>query len=88
MDAIPTDDIMEKYGRLSREKQSAITNLMGSESYLLICAHDERGNEVSLDWQANQGMSIHLLMGIIMTGRSEYGRLWLENLKEKISQVA
>lgn len=87
MEAIPPDDIMEKYARLSHERQLATTNLMSSETYLVVCAHDEKGKDVSLDWQANQGMSIRLIMGVIMTGRSEFGRLWLEDLKKKISQV-
>ncbi len=88
MNEIPTDDIMEKYGVLSQEKQQAITNLLKSTSYLSICAQDKKGSEVTLDWRANQEMSIHLIMGAILTGRNEFGRLWAEHLKKKISQMA
>lgn len=85
--AIPPDDILEEYGKLSKDKKSAVTNLIDSVAYLLIGSNDTQGNDVSLDWQANQAMSIHLILGIILTGSKEYGRIWLEALKNKISRI-
>ncbi len=79
------DDIAEEYMKLPEDKRSAVTNLMQSEAYLSVCCHDKKGKDISLDWKADQGMSIHLIMGIILTGRSEFGKLWLNELLSKIS---
>lgn len=88
MEITPLDDIMEVYGKLSKEKKSAVTNLMKSDTYIAACAHDAKGKHVTLDWQGNQAMSIHLIMGMIITGRNEYGRIWLDDLKNKLSRMA
>ncbi len=88
MKAIPPDDILEVYGKLSNDKKLAVTNLIHAGDYVAVCARDKKGKNVTLDWQASQAMSIHLILGVIMTGRNEYGRLWLDGLKSKISQIA
>jgi len=84
---IPLDDIMEEYGKLPQEKRSAVTNLICSGNYVLACSHDEHGKDVSLDWEANAGQSLHLLVGVMVVGKNEYGRLWLEDLINKLSQI-
>lgn len=87
MEYIPADDISIEYAKASEEKKSAVTNLLRGEAYLSVVAYDERGESVTLDWQAGQALSVRLVMGIIMTGRSEFGRIWLDDLKTKISQL-
>lgn len=84
---IPLDDIMEEYGKLPVEKRSAVTNLICSDNYVSVCSHNKQAKDVSLDWQANSSMSIHLILGVILIGRNEYGRLWLEDLKNEIFQI-
>jgi len=88
MKVIPPDDILEVYGKLSNEKKSAVTNLIHAGDYVAVCACDKEGKKVTLDWQASQAMSIHLILGVIMTGRNEYGRIWLNGLKREITQIA
>lgn len=85
--SIPLDDIMEEYGKLPTEKRSAVTNLIYSNNYVSVSSSDEQGGDISLDWQANAGLSIHLLVGVMIVGKNEYGRLWLEDLKNKLSQI-
>jgi hypothetical protein len=87
MKTLPLDDIMEEYGKLPMEKRSAVTNLICSNNYVSVCSQDEQGEVISLDWQANAGLSIHLLIGVMTVGKNEYGRLWLEDLKNKLSQI-
>jgi hypothetical protein len=78
---------MEEYGKLSKDKRSAVTNLICSNNYVSVCSHGEHGKDISLDWEAGAGLSIHLLVGVMIVGKNEYGRLWLEDLKNKLSQI-
>ena len=88
MDVIPVDDIGLFYAELSNEQKSAVTNLIQAGAYILVTAHDPEGKRVIMDWHAAQPMSMHLILGILGTGRNEFGRLWLEELKNKLSQMA
>ena len=88
MEKVPVDDIMEVYGKLSEEKKVAVTNLMRSAFYVTVCAHNTEGNKITMNWQANQSMSIHLIMSTVVIGRNEYGRLWLDDLKSKLFPMA
>ena len=85
MDIIPPDDISDYYGKLELPHKSSVTNLVMAKSYISVTSNEE--GQVIMDWQAAQPMSMHLILGIIGTGRSEFGRLWLDELKSKISQM-
>jgi len=87
MEVIPLDDIMEAYGTLSEEHRSAVTNLMKAESYISVTARGPKGKQVIMDWQAAQPMSMHLILNIVGIGRNEFGRLWLNELRKKLSQM-
>lgn len=84
---IPMDRIAEAYFGIPEDKKSAVTNLMESEAYLSICSHDEKGKDITLDWKGDPAMSMHLIMGAIITGKTEFGRLWLKELQSKLSQI-
>jgi hypothetical protein len=85
MEIIPPDDIAIYYGKLSEEQKSAVTNLTMAVSYISVTGRED--GQVIMDWHAAQPMSIHLILGIIGTGRSEFGKLWLDELRNKISQI-
>lgn len=88
MDYIPLEDVAYAYAKLSDEKKSAVTNLIRGDEYVSIVGHNNKGeHSVTLDWQAGQVASIHLIAGAVMTGRSEFGRLWLEELNNQLSQI-
>jgi len=84
---IHPDDIMEEYLKLPEDKQSAVTNLIQSDTYVSIGCHDKKGKDITLDWKGDPAMSLHLIMGAILTGGKEFGRLWLKELQSKLSQT-
>lgn len=84
---ISMDGIAEAYFGIPEDKKSAVTNLIQSEMYLSICSHDKKGKDISLDWKGNPAMSMHLIIGAIITGKTEFGRLWLKELQSKLFQM-
>jgi hypothetical protein len=86
VEIIPPDDIATEYGRLIPEQKSAVTNVVRAAR--LICASSRTPEgEVVLDWQAEQSTAIHFITGMIMTGRDQFGKLWLDELKNRLSQM-
>jgi len=85
MDIIPPDDITLYYGELEESRKSAVTNLINAESYISVTGNES--GQLMMDWQAAQPMSVHFILGIINTGRSEFGRIWLDELRNKIFQI-
>jgi hypothetical protein len=87
-EVIPVDDILEVYGKLSIEKKAAVTNLARSRAYLLSCLiKKKRGYTSAFDWWADPTRAIYLLSEIISLGRNEFGKIWLDVLKKKISRM-
>jgi hypothetical protein len=84
---IRVSDIAEKYIWLKDDKKLAVTNLIESDAYVSICCHDKKGKDISLDWKGDPAMSLHLIMGAILTGGKEFGRLWLNELQSKLSRT-
>ena len=87
MDVIPIDDIAEEYMGLTEEQKSAVTRLVRSEACISMCASDVKGKDLSIDWNASQGMAIHLILGMLSVGKQAYGEVWLNELKTKLSQL-
>lgn len=86
MEKVPVDDISLLYGKAPDELKIAVTNLLISTSHLCLTVGCD--SDIALNWRANPSESIHMLLGIAATGKGEFGRLWLEELKSQMNQLS
>lgn len=81
------DKILSAYMAADGTVKTAIQSVLSGEPFILANVKTV-GNDrsVQVDWQADQHLSIAMIMGLIQIGSTEFGDTWLRTLKSELNK--
>ena len=86
MDEIELGTIALEYAALNAQKKKAVSYLIRSTKYVSSSFTDS-ANGFYVGWEANPAEAIGLMGILAQVGQKEYGDIWLEELKSRLSQL-
>jgi len=84
---IAIDRIKHEYSMVSDEKRDAVTSILHADMYML-ASTCETADAAELIIRANAFVVLQCMLVIVGVCREEYGNIWVEELKSKLSQMA
>lgn len=85
--SLPVGRIQHEYSMVSEGKRRAISNILRSDAYYVMTMRNKT-KEALLDMKAYPPVVMHFILNAIEVSRKEYGNIWLEELQNKLSQMA